>query len=86
MILHQFPMYIRYSFAWYGWYSPKIDRGTHIFRYEIELDPREAGSVMTYVICRLVSCMSVSRATIIVLSSVFDAHHHQTYTDHEYSA
>ena len=39
MILHQFPMYIRYSFAWYGWYLPKIDRGTHIFRYEIELDP-----------------------------------------------
>ena len=45
MILHQFPMYIRYSFAWYGWYSPKIDRGSHIFRYDIELDPREAGSV-----------------------------------------
>ena len=41
MILHQFPMYIRYSFAWYGWYLPKIDRGTHIFRYEIELDPVE---------------------------------------------
>ena len=79
MILHQFPMYIRYSFAWYGWYSPKIDRGTHIFRYEIELDPRDP-------LCRLVSCMSVSRATIIVLSSVFDAHHHQTYIDHEYSA
>ena len=39
MILHQFPMYIRYSFAWYGWYSPKIDRGTHNFRYEIELNP-----------------------------------------------
>jgi hypothetical protein len=39
MILHRFPMYIRYSFAWYGWYLPKIDRGTHIFRYEIELDP-----------------------------------------------
>ena len=39
-----------------------------------------------YCLCRLVSCMSVSRATIIVMSSVFDAHHHQTYIDNEYSA
>ena len=73
-------MYIRYSFAWYGWYSPKIDRGTHNFRYEIELDP---GSGIR---CYVETCMSVSRATIIVLSSVFDAHHHQTHIDHEYSA
>ena len=80
MILHQFPMYIRYSFAWYGWYSPKIDRGTHIFRYEIELNP--GSGIRCYV--DLYEC--VSRATIIVLSSVFDAHHHQMYTDHEYSA
>ena len=29
---------------------------------------------------------SVSRTTIIVLSRVFDAHHHHTYTVYEYSA
>ena len=81
MILHQFPMYIRYSFAWYGWYSPKIDRGTHIFLTRLSSIPGKRDPL-----CRLVSCMSVSRATIIVLSSVFDAHHHQTYIDHEYSA
>ena len=38
MILHPFPMCIRFKNAWYGWYSPKIDRGAQFFRYEIEFD------------------------------------------------
>ena len=29
---------------------------------------------------------SVSRTTSVVLSRVFDAHHHHTYTGYEYSA
>ena len=59
------------------WYLPKIDRGAHIFRYEIEFDT-DRGMSDSYELYA-----SVSRTTSVVFTRVFDAHHHRTYTGDE---